>query len=190
MSDKSYVIVDIETTGLSREKSRITEIAAVVFDGNRIVREFQTLVNPQKPISYTITHLTGITNQMVANAPIISEVLPSFLEFLEWHILVAHNASFDYGFLNHNSILHLNQWISNDVLCTRKLANRLLPELPSKRLSCICEHFWVINQRAHRALEDVLATTEIFKSFLEMLEIQWIAQHEDILLFQNSKKYY
>jgi len=83
MSDKSYVIVDIETTGLSREKSRITEIAAVVFDGNRIVREFQTLVNPQKPISYTITHLTGITNQMVANAPIISEVLPSFLEFLE-----------------------------------------------------------------------------------------------------------
>ena len=190
MSDKSYVIVDIETTGLSREKSRITEIAAVVFDWNKIVKEFQTLINPKKPISSTITRLTGITDEMVADAPVISEALPGFLEFLEGHILVAHNASFDYGFLNHNSMIHLNQIIDNDVLCTRKLPNRLLLELPSKRLSCICDHFWVVNQRAHRALEDVLATTEIFKSFLEMLEVQWINQHEDILLFQNSKKIY
>lgn len=190
MSDKSYVIVDIETTGLSRERSRITEIAAVVFDGNSIIKEFQTLVNPQKPISSSITHLTGITNEMVANAPIIDEALLSFLEFLEDNILVAHNASFDYGFLNHNSMLHFNQWIANDVLCTRKLANRLLPELPSKRLSCLCEHFGVVNKRAHRALEDVFATTEIFKNFLEMLNCQWFNSVEDILKFQNTPRRY
>lgn len=126
---------------------------------------------------------------MVKNAPTIGEALPGFLDFLEDHILVAHNATFDHGFLNHNGILHLQTPIENRILCTRKLANRLVPELPSKRLEILCQHFNVTNQRAHRAMGDVLATVEIFQGLLKLLKSKGVEDRSEILQFQNFALY-
>jgi DNA polymerase-3 subunit alpha (Gram-positive type) len=107
---------------------------------------------------------------MVKDAPTIDQALPGFFEFLEDHILVAHNATFDYGFLNHNGMKHLERPIQNHIMCTRKLANRLVSHLPSKRLECLCQHFEVINTSAHRAMGDVMATVKIFEQFLTILK--------------------
>lgn len=189
MGNKHYVIVDIETTWLSKDRHNITEIAAVLFDGKKITKTFQTLINPLKPIPSFITHLTGITNTMVKDAPTIDQALPDFFDFLEDHILVAHNATFDYGFLNHNGIIHLDTPIENHTLCTRKLANRLVPELPSKRLECLCQHFNVTNERAHRAMGDVMATVKVFEQFLQILKKKGIEEKSQIIEFQNFALY-
>jgi DNA polymerase III epsilon subunit family exonuclease len=189
VNNKHYIIVDIETTWLSKDSNHITEIAAVLFDGKKIVKKFQTLVNPQRPIPSFITHLTGINNEMVKNAPTIDQALQAFLAFLEDHIFVAHNATFDHWFLNHNGVKHLNSTIENHVLCTRKLANRLLPDLPSKRLEALCRHFNVTNKRAHRAMADVLATVEIFQKMLILLKKKGIEDKAEIIQFQNYALY-
>ena len=126
---------------------------------------------------------------MVKNAPTIEQALPDFLNFLEDHILVAHNATFDYGFLNHNGIIHLDTPIENHTLCTRKLANRLVPELPSKRLECLCQHFKVNNEQAHRAMGDVMATVKVFEQFLQILKNKGIEEKSQIIEFQNFALY-
>ena len=185
MNNKHYIIVDIETTWLSKDRHNITEIAAVLFDGKKILKKFQTLINPQTPIPGFITHLTGITNDMVKDAPTIDKALPDFFDFIEDHILVAHNATFDYGFLNHNGIRHLHTPIENKILCTRKLANRLVSELPSKRLEYLCERFNITNKSPHRAMGDVIATTKVFEQFLKILKNKGIEDTSDILEFQN-----
>jgi len=96
LNNRHYIIVDIETTGLSKDRHHITEIAAAMFDGKTILKTFQTLINPQTSIPSFITHLTGITNAMVQDAPTIDQALPDFFDFIQDHILVAHNATFDY----------------------------------------------------------------------------------------------
>lgn len=189
MNKKYYIIVDIETTWLSKDRHSITEIAAVLFDGKKILKEYQTLINPQTPIPWFITHLTGITNAMVKNAPTIDKALPDFFKFIEDHILVAHNATFDYGFLNNNALRYLHTPIQNKTLCTRKLANRLVSELQSKRLECLCERFNIINESAHRAMGDVMATTKVFEQFLKLLKNKWIEDTTEILKFQNYVVY-
>jgi DNA polymerase III epsilon subunit family exonuclease len=170
LNNKHYVIVDIETTGLSKNRHHITEIAAVQFDGKNIINTFQTLINPQTPIPAFITKLTGINNEMVKDAPTIKQALPDFFDFLGDNIFVAHNATFDYGFLNYNRIKHFDVPIKNHTLCTRRLANRIIPQLPNKRLESLCQHFGVTNQRAHRAMGDVMATVNIFEQFLHILK--------------------
>lgn len=189
MNNKQYIIVDIETTWLSKDRHHITEIAAVLFDGEKIVKEYQTLINPQSPIPWFITHLTWITNEMVKDAPTIDQALPGFFEFIEDHILVAHNATFDYGFLNNKGMRYLHVAIENKVLCTRKLANRLVSELPSKRLECLCDHFHIANENAHRAMSDVIATVKVFEQFLKILKNKWIEDTSKILEFQNYAVY-
>lgn len=183
----NYTILDIETTWLSKYKHKITEIAAIKFDGKDILWTYQTLINPQRNIPSEITRLTWITNEMVESAPIFLDVVDDFLKFLEDDIIVAHNASFDYGFLSENIYKHTWQWIENPCICTRKLCSRLLPELPKKNLWSICEYYWLKNRRAHRAMWDTEVTVEIFKFFLEKLESKWIIEALDILDFQNKR---
>jgi len=186
LGNKHYVIVDIETTGLSKNKHHIIEIAAVLFDGEKIIKTFQTLINPQTHIPSFITNLTGINNIMTQDAPTIKEALPDFLDFLGNHILVAHNATFDYGFLNHHWLKHFERPINNPTLCTRKLANRLVPELPSKRLEYLCQHFNITNERAHRAMEDVMVTVKILENFIHILKERRIEEKFQIIEFQNK----
>ncbi len=185
---EDYVIVDIETTGLSKHRHRITEIAALRLRDGKVVGEFQSLVNPQCHIPSFITRLTGIDDALVKGAPTIDEVLPKFLKFLGNGVLVAHNATFDYGFLYENTYSCLGTGFRNARLCTRKLANRILDDLPSKRLGCICEHLGVVNEQAHRAMGDVRATTEVFQYFLEVLGKAGLRSHEDICRFECLPK--
>lgn len=183
----AYIILDLETTGLSKNIHKITEIAAIKVKNNEIIDKFHTLVNPQTKIPKFITRLTGIDNELVKDAPTIDKVMPKFLNFMEDHTIVAHNASFDHGFLCHNAKHHLNHELTNNKLCTRRLANRLVPELKSKRLSNLCEHFNLTNDNAHRAMSDAKVTYQLFNEFLNIMKEKGIEKHEDILKFQSSR---
>ncbi|MBI2572814.1 3'-5' exonuclease [Candidatus Woesearchaeota archaeon] len=180
-----YTVVDIETTGLSKNFHRITEIAAAKIRNGQIVDSYQTLINPQTPIPAFITQLTGINNKMVQNAPTISNVIPAFTDFLGKDVFVAHNAAFDFGFLEHNSRMHGFE-LQNSRVCTRKLANRLFPELPRKRLSDLCSHLNITNVQAHRAMGDVQATALVFNNMLSILHQKGISNVDDILKFERS----
>lgn len=186
---QQYVVLDLETTGLSKHKHNITEIAAVKVNKNKIVDEFNTLVNPCQHIPQFITRLTGISNEMVAEAPKINKVMPHFLNFLQDDVIIAHNATFDHGFITENAARHANTSFVNQKVCTRKLATRLLPELPSKKLGCVCEHFNIENQSAHRAMGDTIATAEVFSNFLSILNKAEIKTKEEILKFESMPAY-
>jgi len=167
---ESFVIVDIETTGLSRYRHKITEISAIKFKDGEIIDEFTTLVNPETKIPSFITKLTGITNEMVKDSPKIHQIIQDFHNFTKDSHFVAHNATFDYNFLNHNLKQHTNKELENQVFCTCKLARRLLPNLPNKKLGTVCDHLNIGNYAAHRARGDAIATTFVFKKFLEHAE--------------------
>ncbi len=183
---KDYVVLDIETTGLSKYYHKITEIAAIKVKNNKIHSKFEELINPGVKIPSFITGLTGITDDMVKNKPDIKETLPKFLEFLDENIIIAHNATFDHGFLSENARAHLKQDLKNERLCTRKLAYRILNNLPSKRLSCICEYYNISNNQAHRAMSDVKATYQVFNNFLDFLDKKGVNTKKDILRFEKT----
>lgn len=185
--ERDFVVVDIETTGLHPSLHKITEISAIRFKNNKITEEFTTLVNPQSHIPYFITNLTGITDSMVRRAPLIKKVMPQFIGFLGDRTFVGHNAGFDYRFLNHNSMKYIKRSIDNPILCTCKLARRLLPELYSKRLGVVSDHLGIKNINAHRARGDALTTAKVLEKFLYMLEEKGIKEHEDIINFQKTK---
>ena len=185
MKQTPLIVLDIETTGLSPYKHRITEIAAAkVLDGE-IIDTFQTLVNPQTPIPRFITRLTGITDEMVCDKPPISKVIPSLREFLADHPIVAHNASFDMKFLKHNFLQHTGFSLENTELCTAKLARRVHRELPSKKLGSLCQYYGITNNAAHRAFGDVEVTVEILKRMSETLQESGICNLKQVYRFQS-----
>ncbi|MEI8364537.1 MAG: 3'-5' exonuclease [archaeon] len=182
-----YVVLDVETTGLSKHFCKITEIAALRVRNNKVVDKFQSLVNPECPIPEFITHLTGIDNELVKYERPIKEVLPGFIDFLGEDIMVGHNVGFDYGFINHNSEKHLEKTLLNSRLCTIKLSRRLLPDLASRKLRSLCDYFEVTNEKEHRAMGDCVATNKIFAKMNGILHNNGIIEREDILKFQKSK---
>jgi DNA polymerase-3 subunit alpha (Gram-positive type) len=181
-----YTVIDIETTGLSKYADKVTEIAAAKVKDGEVVKEFQTLVNPEVRIPSFITKLTGIDNKMVKDAPTIDKAIPDFVKFLGEDIFVAHNATFDHGFLNVNAQYHMEHIIVNDRLCTRKLANRILPDLSSKKLGALCDHFNIVNSQAHRAMGDVQATVCVLNNMLNILKNKGIEHPEKVLEFERS----
>ncbi len=183
----NFTVVDIETTGLSAYYHKITEIAALKYKDGKIVRNFSTLINPKVHISRFITRLTGIDNKMVKNKPTIDKVIPKFHSFIGDSPFVAHNAGFDYKFLDYALEKNMGVNLGNQKICTVRLARRLLPELPNKKLSSLCEHFKIRNDDAHRARSDAMVTAKIFHSFLDMMEEKEIHHIEDILKFQKSR---
>ena len=167
--DDTYVVFDIETTGLSKEKEMITEIGAVKVADGKIIDRFSTFVNPQRPISAEITKLTGITDDMVKDAPTIENVLPEFLKFCEDTVLVAHNASFDTGFIRIAAERAGLGELHHTIVDTLELARALLPELNKHKLDIVCEYLGVTLNGHHRAVNDAEATAEVFIKFLDML---------------------
>ena len=167
--DDTYVVFDIETTGLSKEKEMITEIGAVKVADGKIIDRFSTFVNPQRPISAEITKLTGITDDMVKDAPTIENILPEFLKFCEDTVLVAHNASFDTGFIRIAVERAGLGELHHTIVDTLELARALLPELNKHKLDIVCEHLGVTLNGHHRAVNDAEATAEVFIKFLDML---------------------
>lgn len=187
MKKENYVVLDIETTGLSKHHHKITEIGAVKVRNKKIIQEFSTLVNPEVKIPSFITSLTGINNKMVKDSPTIEEIIPNFMKFLGKNPFIAHNATFDHGFLNYNVQQHLSIELENPRICTAKLSRRLVPGLSSYKLSCLCEHFKIKNDIAHRAISDVHATNSLFTNLLKIMEKQQINEKQQILNFQDSK---
>lgn len=164
----TYVVFDIETTGLSAEADTITEIGAVLVE-NGVVRDtFAQLVNPQRPIPPRITELTGITDDMVADKPTIEEVLPKFLAFCADHTVVAHNAKFDTGFIRVLAVRQ-NLPFENKILDTLAISRELYPDVRSHKLDVIAKRLDISLDNHHRAVDDATATALIFIKFMKMI---------------------
>jgi DNA polymerase III subunit epsilon len=157
-----YAIVDIETTGGSHQYEKITEIAIYVHDGEKIVDEFSTLINPEKNIPYFITELTGISNEMVAQSPKFYEVAKQIVQKTENCIFVGHNVNFDYHFVK-EEFARLGYEYQRDVLCTVKLSRKLIPGKPSYSLGKLCSNLGITLNNRHRAAGDALATVKLFE---------------------------
>lgn len=160
-----YAIVDIETTGGKYNEEGITEIAIYKFDGDRIVDQFASLVNPERRIQAFVVNLTGINNDMLRNAPKFFEVAKRIIEITEGCILVAHNAQFDNRILT-TEFDRLGYEYDKDTLCTVELAQKLIPGLPSYSLGKLCRSLGIPMSDRHRAQGDAKATVELFKLLL------------------------
>ena len=187
----TFVVVDLETTGTSPTTgAMITEIGAVKIRGGQVLGEFHTLVNPGSPIPPFITVLTGITDAMVAPAPLFAEVLPAFLEFCgsaDETILIAHNAPFDIGFLKAAADQLSYRWPNFRVLDTVKIARKTLTkdETPNVKLGTLAQYFGLTEPPTHRALDDARATVEIFHHLLERLGNVGVETLEDLQNFSH-----
>lgn len=166
--DTTYVVFDIETTGLNAAREEITEIGAVKITAGKITDRFSQLINPGREIPPKIIELTGITNEMVADMPDISEVLPRFLEFCEGCAVVAHNAGFDTGFIRQKSA-RLGLIFDNKVLDTLRLSRELFPENAKHTLDAVAKRLGVSLENHHRAVDDAEATAQIFLKFTEII---------------------
>src|SRR6188472_3916350 len=125
-----FVVFDLETTGAKAPPCRITEIGAYRVRNGEVTEEFQTLVNPEMPIPWFITQLTGINDEMVRDAPLFADIVNDFLSFIGDSILVAHNSGFDMRFLNHEiGRVYENYRLANPCLCTVQLSRKLLPDI-------------------------------------------------------------
>jgi len=156
-----YAIVDVETTGSYAAGSGITEICIVTHDGERVLDNYCTLVNPHRPIPRYIQSLTGITDDMVESAPAFSEIAREVHEQLQGKVFVAHNVNFDYSFVKH----HLGRWgyeLEARKLCTVRMARKIVPGLPSYSLGRLCRSLGVEHNDHHRAGGDATATALLF----------------------------
>ena len=186
----SFVVFDLETTGAKAPPCRITEIGAYKVENCELVGEFHTLVNPEVPIPPFITSLTGISDDMVANAPLFREVADAFLEFIGDSVLVAHNSPFDLGFLNHEiGRVHEDCRVGNPALCTVQLSRRLLPDIENHKLKTVASYYSVDLINHHRASDDARATARIFINLLKMLNEQGINDLGAARRF-SQKRYY
>jgi DNA polymerase III epsilon subunit family exonuclease len=171
ISDLDFVVVDVEATGAKTPPNRLIELGAYRIRDGRIVEKFLSLVNPEIPIPRFVASLTGISNEMVKQAPVFAELAPRWLDFVSDSVLIAHNSNFDTNFLNHEiSRVYPGHRMVNPHLCTVKLCRRVLPELLNHRLDTIADHFSIPIASRHRAGCDALATAEIFIQLLPKLE--------------------
>ena len=159
---RTFVALDLETTGLDSDRDTILEIGAVKFKGNRVESEYASLVNPGRPISQFITNLTGITDSMVANAPTVRQVLPALEDFVGDAIIVGHNVKFDLDFLRKQRLFR-----DHDQLDTYDLAAVLIPAAGRYSLGALGQALGVILPATHRALDDARVTHALFRKLFE-----------------------
>jgi DNA polymerase-3 subunit epsilon len=171
----SYAVVDVETTGGSPGRGhRITEIAVVEIRDGIIGADFQTLVNPGRPIPPRIAQLTGIDDAMVAGSPFFEDVAGELLDLLDGRVFVAHNVAFDWSFVSTQLADSVGQVPEGPRLCTVQMARRLTPELKRRNLDSLASHFGVPNHARHRAHGDALATARVLLRLLDEAREQGI----------------
>jgi len=187
LSEVTFVVVDLETTGGSPAGARITEIGAVKIRGGEVIGEFQTLVNPAEPIPAFISVLTGITDRMVADSPRIDSVFPTFLEFARHSVLVAHNAPFDISFLKAAAATTGHHWPSFRVVDTAHLARQLISkdEAPNRKLGTLARLFGAATTPDHRALHDARATVDVLHGLLGRLGGLGVVTLEELSTFSS-----
>ncbi len=149
-----YTVVDIETNGLISGVCEIIEVSALKVRNEIIEDSFSTLIKPTEQINWFITRLTGITDEMVENAPDIADVMQNFYGFIGTDILIGHNVNFDVNFLYDNLWLHSGLILDNPFVDTLRLARRALPDLPNHKQTTVAEHYGIATEGAHRALRD------------------------------------
>ena len=206
-----YAIVDIETTGGYAAANGITEISVFVHDGTRVVKHFETLINPRQIIPRDITALTGIDNSMTDGAPSFDEIAPALYEILNDEIFVAHNVNFDFSFVKHQ-LKECGFDLATKKLCTVRLGRKVFPGLPSYSLGNLCRALNIKIENRHRAGGDAKATVQLLEHLLandaemhiaQMLKKtsseQWLPLHLDkkeiskipsapgVYYFHNSK---
>jgi len=168
LSDASFIVVDVETTGTrARGRDRVTEIAAVLVKNGTATTVFDSLINPERPIPSFITSLTQISSEMVANAPRFGEVCSQLLGVLEGNVFTAHNAAFDWGFVSMEVQRATGRQLVGQRLCTVRLARRLLPQLGRRNLDSVANYFGVEVGARHRAGGDALATAQVLLRLLD-----------------------
>ncbi|GMQ60517.1 PolC-type DNA polymerase III [Vallitalea sediminicola] len=183
--DDEYVVFDLETTGFYPGKDRITEIGAVKVKNGEIIDEFSSFVNPERIIPDEVVKLTGITDDLVAQAPKYQEILPKFIEFIGDTVLVAHNADFDINFIRHFcKELKIN--VDNTVLDTLELGRVLLPDLNNYKLNTITKKIGVKLENHHRAVDDAMATAMIFIEFINMLKNKNVYDLEELERYSHE----
>jgi DNA polymerase III subunit epsilon len=166
--DVCFAVVDVETTGGSPDDAALTEIAAAKYQGGQCMGSFQTLVDPCRAVPPLITLLTGISDDMVRDAPSVPSVLPSFLEFVHGTVVVGHNVSFDLAFLDAALTGSGRPPLPNTSVDTLALARRLLvPDVPNCRLRTLAAMLELEHRPSHRALDDVLATADLLHRLIE-----------------------
>lgn len=161
----TMVIFDFETTGLDSHRDRIIEIGAIKYENGRRVADFSTLIQPGMPLTETITKITGITSAMLEGQPTIDAILPDFLAFIDRSVLVAHNADFDMAFLK-SACLRQGYQIEWPCFCTLKLSRQLLPDLESKNLDTLAQHFGLTFSSRHRSIGDCEVTGGVLQALL------------------------
>lgn len=162
---KKYSIIDIETTGGSARQNKITEIAIINMDDDKIVDEYSTLIFPERGIPPQIQYLTGITDEMVKDAPKFFEVAKKIVEMTQDRIFVAHNVHFDYNFIQ-NEFRDLGYTFKKELLCTVRLSRKILPGHASYSLGNLCSDIGIEIEGRHRAMGDAKATAKLFQMIL------------------------
>ena len=164
----NYVLVDIETTGLSPRTDEIIEIGAIKVKDNKIVDTFDTLLKIDEYLSPFITNLTGITNKMLEEGARQEEALEEFIEFAGKEIIMGHNVNFDINFIYDKCESYLDYYLSNDFVDTMRIAKHILPNVRNYKLGTLADYFDVDYRNAHRGLKDVEITYEVYNKMKEL----------------------
>lgn len=159
-----FVAIDVETTGFSPISNELIEISAIKYKGEEKVDVFSTLIKPKAKIPYHITNITGISNDMVESSPTVEEVMPKLIEFIGNYPIVAHNANFDYKFIQNYSN---NSFSKNKLIDTVAIGKMLYPNLPNHKLGTIAKHIGITEDGFHRAEFDCECCAKIYIKYLE-----------------------
>ena len=177
--DTTYCVLDLETTGFSPKTEKITEVGIMKIKDGKVIDEFSTFVNPEKPIPPKVVEVTNITDDMVQDAETIDKIFPKILEFIDGSVLVAHNASFDMGFLKYNA-KQLGYEFDYTYVDTLALSRKIFPDLKKYKLGKIAEYLKIKVEVAHRALDDVDTTVKVYNEMMKILKERGATSVKDI----------
>lgn len=185
---RDYIVFDIETTGLDSSYDEVIEIGAIKIKNNKIVSKFNSLVKPKNAIDEYITELTGITNEMVKDAPTIEEVLPDFMDYIDNDILIGHNVNFDINFIYDNLYRNKLDVLTNNFIDTMRISRKLLPNLSHHRLIDLARYFEIDTTNNHRTLKDCEITMNVYENLKEIALRKYNNVDEFKNVFKKHKK--
>ena len=188
MKHRPLVFLDIETTGISARGGRITEIGALRVEDGKIVGQFKQLINPEEPVSRFITNLTGITNEMLWDAPTFRSIADDLELFLDGALFIAHNVSFDYSFIK-MEFERIGYKFNMDRACSAKLSRRLYPEHRSHALDRLIERLGIDVENRHRAYDDAEVIWKFFQAELKRGELELYSAMNKVTSFARINRY-
>ena len=167
---ETYIVLDVETTGLDVYKERMIEFAAVKLVGNKITDTFETLINPEQPIRYSSYLIHNISQEMVEDAPKLPEIMPKILDFIGEYPIVGHNVIFDYSFINQASKIVYGKEITNRTIDSQALFREVFPDEPSHGLEALMNRMGVEYSTRHRAMADTIGLAKSFPKLIKLYE--------------------